>query len=199
MEKTRASNKDAYEKKKDTYETQMENISNKNISNNNISSNNISKKISSSAKRFKEELDKTNIKTNIIEMSESTRTSKDAANAIGCSIGQIAKSLVFMTEDTNEAVLIITSGNNRVNEEKVSQIIGHQIKKANPKFVKLETGFAIGGVPPFGHRKEIKTYIDRDLLNYDEIWSAAGNPHAVFEISPTKLLEITKAIVISVQ
>ncbi|MFY9320979.1 MAG: YbaK/EbsC family protein, partial [Bacillota bacterium] len=113
------------------------------------------------------------------------------AEAIGCEIAQIAKSLIFRRLDTNRPVLVIASGANRVDEEVVSDYIGTRITMADAEFVRASTGYAIGGVPPFGHIAPIDDIIiDQDLLNYEVIWAAAGTPRSVFPISPEKLVEV---------
>ena len=131
----------------------------------------------------------------IVEFHETTRTSADAAAAIGCTLGQIAKSLVFQTVESHKPVLVIASGSNRVNEKKIGAILGEAIKKADAEFVRLSTGFAIGGVPPICHPAPITTYIDQDLFGYEEIWAAAGTPNAVFPLTPDELMQMTGGIV----
>jgi len=135
----------------------------------------------------------------IVEFSETTRTSADAAAAIGCTVGQIAKTLVFQTVDSQKPILIIASGSNRVNEKTIQTILGEPIKKANAEFVRAATGFAIGGIPPVGHPSPITTLIDQDLLTYSEIWAAAGTPNAVFPLTPEELIKMTGGSVISIK
>ena len=127
----------------------------------------------------------------ITQFKETTRTSADAAAAIGCTLGQIAKSLVFRAKQSNTAVLIITSGSNRVNEKMIKEILGENISRADADFVREQTGFAIGGIPPVGHNQKLTTLIDEDLLQYEEIWAAAGTPNAVFRLTPPQLVELT--------
>ena len=102
-----------------------------------------------------------------------------------------AKSLVFRAKESNFPVLVIASGINRVDEKKLKALIGEPVGKADAEYVRENTGFAIGGVPPVGHKKKIKTYIDEDLFQYETIWAAAGTPHAVFRLNPNELLKIT--------
>ncbi len=125
------------------------------------------------------------------EFPESTRTAAEAAAAIGCEVAQIAKSLVFRARDSERPVLVIASGANRVDERAVAALIGEKIGRADADFVRTATGFAIGGVPPFGHDTPPVTLIDRDLLALDEIWTAAGTPHAVFRLTPRDLVALT--------
>jgi prolyl-tRNA editing enzyme YbaK/EbsC (Cys-tRNA(Pro) deacylase) len=114
-------------------------------------------------------------------------------------VGQIAKSLVFKGATTRQAVLVITSGSNRVDEKKLSERIGEPVLKADADFVRQQTGFAIGGVPPVGHAQPIAVFIDEDLLPYSEIWAAAGTPQAVFRLTPQELQKITNGRVIRVK
>jgi len=136
---------------------------------------------------------------NVVEFSESCRTSQEAADSIGCTVGQIAKSLIFKGKISGKPILIIASGANRVNEKKVKEYTGEKLEKADAEFVLEHTGFAIGGVPPVGHKYPIDTYIDEDLMQYEEIWAAAGNPNAVFRLTPEILVKITNGTVISVK
>ena len=117
-------------------------------------------------------------------MPESTRTAEEAAAACGCSVAEIVKSLVFRTRETGRAVLLLVSGANRVDEAVVAAAIGEAIERPNAAFVREATGFAIGGIPPFGHAKPLATWIDRELLGFDTVWAAAGTPNAVFAVDP---------------
>jgi Cys-tRNA(Pro) deacylase len=145
--------------------------------------------LSESAQKVQKVLDKFKIKLEVKEFSKSTRTSKDAAKAIGCEIGQIAKSIAFISED--EPILVITSGPNRVSTRKIQNILDKKVRIMNPTEVKDITGFPIGGVPPVGHKNLMRIFIDEDLMEYEIIWSAAGNPHAVFKLTPQDLVKIT--------
>ena len=147
---------------------------------------------------FLDYLKSQNLKFDIKTFSESTRTSADAAIALGCLLGQIAKSLIFQTED-GEPILIIASGPNRINELKIEKIIGKKISKADAVFVRKHTGYVIGGVPPVGFPVPITTYIDEDLLNFRQIWSAAGDPNSVFPLTPANLIQITRGIIVCVK
>lgn len=134
----------------------------------------------------------------VVELPDSTRTATEAAQAIGCLVGQIAKSIVFQTVTNQRPILVIASGSNRVNEAVIAEHIGEQISKANADFVQQRTGFVIGGVPPVGHNEPLETFIDQDLLQYQEIWAAAGTPHAVFRLTPGDLLRLTSGVVLKV-
>jgi len=144
------------------------------------------------SKKIQNILDSQGVALKVINMAESTRTAAEAAASIGCEVKQIAKSLIFKTADTHEPVLVIASGTNRVDEKKISALISHLIKKADPDFVLEKTGFAIGGIPPLGHKETIKyIIIDKDLLELSELWAAAGTPFAVFRLTPSQLVDLT--------
>jgi len=127
----------------------------------------------------------------VLELAESTRTAAEAAAALGCAVGQIAKSIVFRAADSGRPVLVVASGANRVDEKAVGALLGEGLGKADADFVRRETGFVIGGVPPAGHDRPLATFIDTDLLAYDEIWAAAGTPFAVFRLDPRALADLT--------
>ena len=140
-----------------------------------------------SAQRVQEALAAHGLGLEVREFPASTRTAEDAAAAIGCTVAQIAKSLIFRGKTSDRPVLVIASGANRVDETKISAMIGEKIGKADADFVRARSGFAIGGVPPVGHLEAPITVIDRDLLALEEIWAAAGTPNAVFRLSPSDL------------
>ena len=127
----------------------------------------------------------------VLEFDASTRTAADAAAAIGCEVAQIAKSLIFRGATSGRAVLIIASGVDRVDEKKAAAAIGEPIARADADFVREATGFAIGGVPPVGHKTKPIVLIEESLLRLDEIWAAAGTPNAVFRLTPSDLVELT--------
>ena len=135
----------------------------------------------------------------VVELPQTTRTAAEAAQAIGCQVGQIAKSLVFKGRATQQPVLVIASGANRVNEKGIGELLGGPIEKADADFVLRHTGFGIGGVPPVGHLTRSVTFIDEDLLQYDEIWAAAGTPNAIFKLTPADLRRMTGGRVVSVK
>lgn len=149
--------------------------------------------------KVKEILKSFNIPIDFREFTQSTKTSQEAANAIGCKVEQIGKSIVFKGKSSGKAYLVIASGKNRVNERKLSEIVGEPIEKGDANFVRERTGFVVGGVPPFGHREHLETYIDEELFSFQEIWCAGGTPHSVFKIKPEELLRITKGTIISVK
>src|SRR6202035_2997377 len=130
-------------------------------------------------------------KFELLESAASTRAAADAAAAIGCEVAQIAKSLIFRGGTSGQAVLIVASGVDRVDEKKAAAAIGEPIARADADFVRETTGFAIGGVPPVGHKNPPIVLIEESLLNFDEIWAAAGTPNAVFRLTPSDLVALT--------
>ncbi len=129
-------------------------------------------------------------------MEKSTHTAEEAAAAVGCNVGAIVKSLIFLADE--EPLLVLVSGPNRVNTQALGQELGANITKSDAKRVKEATGYSIGGVPPFGHSAPMRTVIDPDLLSHGELWAAAGSATAVFPISPDSLVELTKGDVVFV-
>jgi prolyl-tRNA editing enzyme YbaK/EbsC (Cys-tRNA(Pro) deacylase) len=127
----------------------------------------------------------------VVEMPATTRTSQEAADAIGCSVAQIAKSLLFRGRDSGRPVLVIASGINRVDEAKVAAVLGERIARPDADYVRSTTGYVIGGVPPVAHAVAITTLVDADLLLLDPIWAAAGTPFAVFRLSAAELMELS--------
>ena len=117
---------------------------------------------------------------------EGTKTAHDAARAIGCEVGQIVKSLVFMADE--RPLLALTSGANRVDVGRLAELAGvREVRRATPEEARTATGFAVGGTPPFGHPERVRTYLDRDLLAFEEVWAAAGSPDSVFGTTPEEL------------
>ena len=151
----------------------------------------MSSRLSGSSQRVQDALREKGFGFEVVELPQSTRSAAEAAQAVGCQVAQIAKSLVFRAMESGRPVLVIASGANRVNERRVSELIGERIGKADADFVREATGFAIGGVPPVGHVRPVETLIDEDLLRYDEIWAAAGTPNAVFRLVPGELVAMT--------
>jgi prolyl-tRNA editing enzyme YbaK/EbsC (Cys-tRNA(Pro) deacylase) len=133
----------------------------------------------------------------VVMLPETGKTSAEAAAGLGCSIAQIAKSILFRRKKDDAPVLVIASGANRVDEAKVAARVG-DLARADAKFVREKTGYAIGGVCPIGHAVQPVMLIDEDLLALDSLWAAAGHPHAVFNLSPQELIELTGAPVVDV-
>ncbi|HEX9090968.1 MAG TPA: YbaK/EbsC family protein [Anaerolineales bacterium] len=154
--------------------------------------------LSPSAQKVQQALQAIGLQLEVVELPSSTRTSQEAAQAIGCQVGQIAKSIIFRAGTSQRAVLVIASGPNRVNEKIIEELIGEPVGKADAEFVRQKTGFVIGGVPPVGHAENLPTFIDQDLLQYVDIWAAAGTPHAVFHLTPKELLQMTRGLVIKI-
>jgi Cys-tRNA(Pro) deacylase len=154
--------------------------------------------MSPEAQQVQQALDDFGLEFHVVELPDSTKTAQEAADAIGCELGQIAKSLVFENRDTGDTLLVIASGSNRVDVKRMGRLVGANVRLAPPQYVLEKTGFVVGGVPPVGHPETIPTYIDADLEQYDEIWAAAGTEHAVFRLTPEELREITNGEVIVV-
>lgn len=154
--------------------------------------------LSPSARRVQEALQGLGMTLHVVELPASTRTSAEAAQAVGCTVGQIAKSLVFRGAESGAPILVIASGANRVDEDKLAGLAGEAVAKADADFVRRHTGFVIGGVPPVGHSRPLRTFLDQDLLKFDEIWAAAGTPHAVFRLTPAELQRMTGAPVVAI-
>lgn len=147
--------------------------------------------LSSSAKKVQDVLQEGGFTCVVRELSESTRTAEEAAKAIGCEVAQIAKSLVFIDKASGDPVLVIASGANRIDLEKIEKTLGLHLVKAEAKYIKEKLGFAIGGVPPVGHKEKLRTLLDPTLMLYEWIWAAAGTPFAVFKISSKELQKMT--------
>jgi prolyl-tRNA editing enzyme YbaK/EbsC (Cys-tRNA(Pro) deacylase) len=127
----------------------------------------------------------------VVDLGLSARTAADAAQAVGCRVDQIAKSLVFRLRESGRALLVVTSGAHRVDEAKVAALVGEPLDRADAAFVRTETGFAIGGVAPIGHAKPVLTLLDEHLMTFEEIWAAAGHPNTVFRLTPADLATMT--------
>jgi prolyl-tRNA editing enzyme YbaK/EbsC (Cys-tRNA(Pro) deacylase) len=156
--------------------------------------------LSESAQKVQNELIKQGINGKVMELPDSTRTAVEAAQAIGCTVAQIVKSLVFRGAESGKAILIEASGINRVNEKTAAQWAGEPIVKADADFVREKTGFAIGGVPPVAHATKMGVIlIDEDLLQYTELWAAGGTPHAVFPLTPQELVKLSGGKVVSIK
>jgi prolyl-tRNA editing enzyme YbaK/EbsC (Cys-tRNA(Pro) deacylase) len=156
--------------------------------------------LSKSAELVQRSLFEKGLTFEVVELAATTRTANDAAASIGCQIGQIIKSLLFCTKDKQEPVLVLASGPNRVNEEAIQKYVGEKIIKADADLTRMVTGFAIGGIPPLGHKTSIShVYIDEDLLQYEILWAAAGTPYAVFKLPARDLQRITGGKIVSIK
>ena len=147
--------------------------------------------LSASAERVQLFLRQNGFAVTVRELPGSTRTAAEAAATIGCTVGQIAKSLVFQDKKSGEAILVVASGSNLVDLQRIFAATGLELKRADGKFIKETVGFAIGGIPPVGHAIPLRTLLDPDLLQYQVIWAAAGTPHAVFPLEPQALERLT--------
>lgn len=151
-----------------------------------------------SSERFRRALVARGFGCELVELPQSARTAPQAAAAVGCNVAQIAKSLVFRGRVTGRPVLVIASGANRVNEAVLAELIAEPVDKADAEFTRRHTGFAIGGIPPTCHVERLQTFVDADLLQYPEIWAAAGTPHAVFRLTPDDLRKMTAGTVATI-
>ena len=152
--------------------------------------------LSKNSQKVQDFLDQFSLKLEVVELEHSTRTAQEAAEAVGCEVGQIVKSLIFRSAD--QPLLFLVSGKNKLNTAAVGKSLGFRLEKANADFVREKTGYAIGGVPPLAHAQKMEVYIDQDLLAFDAVWAAAGTPHAVFRLTSADLPRISGGAVIDV-
>ena len=150
------------------------------------------------AQRVQDAADTLGLGITVRIMGEVTRTAEEAAAACGCTVGQIVKSLIFRGKETGTPILLLVSGVNRVNEKAMAARLGEAIVRPAAAFVREATGFAIGGIPPFGHLSPLVPRLDADLLQYETVWAAAGTPNAIFEVRPAALRDATGALVMQV-
>lgn len=159
----------------------------------------MAKPLSISAQKVQSALSAKGLPFRVVEFAASTRSAEEVALAIGCDVAQIVKSLVFRTKKTGRPVLVLVSGKNRVDEKKLRILVGEKIGKADAAFVRAQSGFTIGGVPPVGHVQPLLTLIDEDLLGHHELWAAAGTPHAVFALQPEALRRLGRVADVKVK
>lgn len=145
------------------------------------------------ARRIQQLLDEAGVATTVVEFEQPTRTSAEAAEAVGCSVAEIAKSIVFRGKQSDQAVVVIASGENRVCEKKVATLVGETLGRADADFVRTATGYVIGGVAPLGHAQPVRLVMDADLQRFERLWAAAGTPFSVFPLSPAQLASLTGA------
>jgi prolyl-tRNA editing enzyme YbaK/EbsC (Cys-tRNA(Pro) deacylase) len=143
--------------------------------------------------RFEDWLATTDFGVEVRRFPDGTRTAVDAARAVGCELGQIVKSLVFVAG--GRPVVALVSGANRLDPSRLAAVAGGPVAKADAETARAATGYSIGGVPPFGHATDVPVFMDRDLLGYEVVWAAAGRPDSVFEIEPRRLRELSDAVV----
>ena len=149
--------------------------------------------MSKSLRRVRSVLEAAGLAARIHETDDSSRTAAGAAAAVGCALDQIAKSIIFRGEESGHVVLFLTAGGNRVDPAKATEVAGQRLGKADAELIRAETGFAIGGVAPVGHLRQIEAWLDPRLLDFDLVWAAAGTPRHVFAIAPADLLRLTGA------
>lgn len=155
--------------------------------------------LSPSAQKIQDLLNSLGYDYQVVEHAESTRTALEAAERAGCELGQIVKSLIFKGKQSGKPILVLTSGANRVDEMRIRDYAREKIWKADADFVRIVTGYAIGGVPPLGHNEKMETYIDEDFLQYETIWAAAGTPKAIFELKTEDLQKMTGGKIVVVK
>lgn len=151
--------------------------------------------MSKSLKRVMAALEAAGVAHDLREMPDSTRTAQEAADAAGCELDQIVKSIIFRGESSGHVKLFLTAGGNRVDDAKASAVAGELLGKADAGLIRTETGFAIGGVSPVGHLSPVVAFLDPRLLDFDTVWAAAGTPRHIFSIDPKVLPELTGATV----
>lgn len=152
--------------------------------------------MSKSLKRVKRHAEELGLTLDVVETNADTHTAQQAADALGCTVDQIAKSIIFRGETSGEALLFLTAGGNRVDAGKAAEAAGEALGKADAALIRSQTGFAIGGVSPIGHLNPIRCFVDAKLMTFDVVWAAAGTPRHVFPIDPDKLTDVTKGQVI---
>ncbi|GHE00472.1 YbaK/prolyl-tRNA synthetase associated protein [Defluviimonas sp. 20V17] len=151
--------------------------------------------MSKSLKRVRAALDAAGVAYDLREMSAPTRTAQEAADAAGCHIDQIAKSIIFRGETSGHVKLFLTAGGNRVSAAKASAVAGEPLGKADADLIRAQTGFAIGGVAPVGHLTPVTAYLDPRLMDFDLVWAAAGTPRHIFSIAPAALNDLAGAAI----
>lgn len=151
-----------------------------------------------SVRRVREALVARGISAEMVELDRTARSAVEAADALGCRVEQIVKSLVFRGGDSGRPILVLASGPNRVDEARLADLVREPVEKADAAFVREKTGYAIGGVPPLGHAEPAITFVDEDLLRHETVWAAAGHTHVVFGVSPADLLDACGGTVVPV-
>lgn len=143
-----------------------------------------------SAQRVQQALSAAGLDSRVVELAVAARTAQQAADALGCGVAQIAKSLIFRAAQSGRAVLVISAGDRRVSETCIAGLLGEAIGRAQPDFVREHAGFAIGGVAPLAHALPMTTFVDESLWRFEVVWAAGGTPHCVFPIAPDDLLRV---------
>ena len=149
------------------------------------------KPLPASAQRVQDALAAAGTDARVVELPVAARTSQQAADALGIEVGQIAKSLIFRAVPSGRAVLVIAAGDRRVDEARISALLGEAIERATPDFVRAHSSFAIGGVAPLSHAQQMTTFIDASLRRFGVVWAAGGTPHCMFPIAPAELVRVS--------
>ncbi|HTR96628.1 MAG TPA: YbaK/EbsC family protein [Candidatus Acidoferrales bacterium] len=147
--------------------------------------------LSDAALRVQDALRAAGFTNTVLELAEPVKTAQAAADAVGCSVAQIVKSLVFRGETSGRALLVVASGARRVDTERLAVLAGESVAMGDPRFVRAATGFAIGGIPPLGHAQPLTVFVDSSLLALDSLWAAAGHPNSLFPLTPDELCRMT--------
>jgi prolyl-tRNA editing enzyme YbaK/EbsC (Cys-tRNA(Pro) deacylase) len=150
--------------------------------------------LSEAAQRVQDALSAKGFANRVLELEFPVKTAQAAADAVGCTVGQIVKSLVFRIESgaaSGRALLVLASGANRIDTAKLAALLGEDVTMGDPKFVRATTGFAIGGIPPIAHAEPLDVVVDRHLLALDSLWAAAGHPNSLFPLTPDELCRMT--------
>jgi prolyl-tRNA editing enzyme YbaK/EbsC (Cys-tRNA(Pro) deacylase) len=156
------------------------------------------RRLPASAQRVQDALVAAGLSCRVIELTDAARTAQQAADALGVTVGQIAKSLIFRAAQSGCAVLVIAAGDRRVDEARIAARLGEPIERADPAFVREHSGFAIGGVAPLAHARPMVTFVDTSLQRFDIVWAAGGTPHCVFPSAPADLLRISGGVALAV-
>ena len=155
----------------------------------------MSKKTSGSVQRVRDALTTAGLDNEVQELAVSTRSALEAADAVGCRVEQIVKSLAIKGVGSGELFMVLVNGRDRLSLERMAELVGEEVAMADAALVRQRTGFAIGGVPPLGHLEPLKIFIDEKLMAHNVIWAAAGSPNALFHLAPDDLLRITNGMV----
>jgi len=147
--------------------------------------------LSESAQKVQDALRAAGFANTVVELEAPVKTAQAAADAVGCAVAQIVKSLVFRGVETGRAVLVVASGAHRVDTARLSALLGEPVEMGDPRFVRATTGFAIGGIPPLGHAQPLEVVIDAHLMALDSLWAAAGHPNSLFPLTPAELERMT--------
>lgn len=158
----------------------------------------MSQPLRASAQKVQTALEALGLSLEVVELPDTTRSAQEAAEAIGCRVEQIVKSLVFRGVESGRPILVLASGRNRVDQQKLADLVGEAVKMPDAQYVRSRTGFVIGGVPPLGHTESLETYIDQDLMDLNPLWAAAGTPFAVFSLAAADLLLMTGGRAVSI-